>query len=256
MGNNNNTRSYLFDKYNMMYSTEEILKAYKHEGHRSINIIGEKGVGKTCYAMVVMAQVFRNIGNDADTAWDLALDHLLFAKDDVISFLKTHAGDQAPVFCWDDLRAYASGMSYVIEPRATVMLLGLIDTIRDSVCGFLTTSPSMSGVLSFIAKDTGYQVIIRGSGNNNEREANIYYKFTTPTGQPRRKNVCTDIYPRFLPADVYQKVKDKRSKYKELIIKNYEAYLNRKNKSNIEVDRYKNEIEKIKKETEGNSDDT
>jgi hypothetical protein len=250
---NDNNRSNLFRKYNPMYATEEILKAYKREGHESFNITGPKGVGKTTYAMVVMAQIFYKLDkhSSADTAWDNALDHLLFAKDDVINFLESNAGEYAPVFTWDDLRAHASGMSYTTDPKATIMLLGLVDTMRDSVCGFLTTSPSLKGVLSFIAKSEGYHAMVYDTTNFNEKQAVIYNCYTNPLGQNRIKKVCTDIFPRFLPPDIYEKVKEKRSKYKDIVIQKYKDYMNSNRtrseckKTDEEIKRYEEEIKLI-----------
>jgi len=249
---NQNDRFSLFKKYHNMFPVDEILSAYKFEGHKSFNIVGEKGIGKTVYAMTVMAQIFYELGNEAEKSWDLALDHLLFSKDDVIEFIKRRRdGVQIPVFCWDDIRAHASGMSYIIEPNATVMLLGLVDTIRDSVCGFLTTAPDMKGVLSFITRDIGYKVMIYGGKNHNERVAKGYYKFTTPGGQPRIKGAFVDEYPRFLPSDVYQTVRKKRTKYKEIIIKKYDEYLERKEKKQHEIDRIDEEKSKIESDLSG-----
>jgi hypothetical protein len=247
-----NDRSTLFRKYNPMFSTKEILKAHRYDGHESFNITGPKGVGKTTYAMIVMAQIFHQLGNDADTAWDLALENLLFAKEDVIKFLKSNSGEYAPVFTWDDLRAHASGMSYTTDPKATIMLLGLVDTMRDSVCGFLTTSPSLKGVLSFIAKSEGYHAMVYDTTNFNEKQAVIYNCYTNPLGQNRIKKVCTDIYPRFLPPDIYEKVKEKRSKYKDIVIKKYEDYIksnkarSKFEKADFEVKRFEDEINLIK----------
>jgi len=220
--------------------TKRILRAYKQEGYEAFNIIGRKGVGKTTYAVKIMTQIFMSFGYSEDEAYRIAIKHLIFDKREIIDFLTKHSNHQQPVLCWDDLRSHASGFSAVTAPIDTQKLLGLLDTARDSICGFLSTSPSMQGVLGFIKREEGYHVKIK-KDRNGWRVATGYQRYELPSGQMRIAPKFADRFYRLLPDDIYKLVKEKRAKYKQIVLKNLSRDEDR-TESDVQKERIQNEI--------------
>jgi flagellar biosynthesis GTPase FlhF len=94
----------------------------------------------------------------------------------------------------------------------------MMDVLRSSVCGFITTSPSMNGVMKVIADETGYKVMILNSNNNNTKCAKVYVRYETPWGQMRVKKVFKNEFPFHLPDDIFEKVMKKRRMYNKEIM--------------------------------------
>lgn len=207
--------------------TKYIMRSFKREGYEAFSIVGKKGVGKTTFSIKIMCQIFQELGYGEDNAYKLALSNLIFDKQEIIKFLRKYTNHQQPVLCWDDVRAHASGMSYTTAPRETQMLLGLMDTARDSVCGFLMTAPSTHGVLRFIRREEGWLTKITKGKEANWRIAKGYSRYELPSGQMRISHRFNDSFHYKLPDDVYAQVKEKRRHYKQIVINNIQKLIDR-----------------------------
>lgn len=210
-------------------ATELIHRATRREGYESFAVVGKRGAGKTTYCVKVMTQVYVLRGYGEDDAYRLALKHLIFDQNEIITFLKNHSGRQAPVLTWDDIRAHASGYSAIMAPRQTQILLGLFDTIRDSTAGFLSTSPSVKGVLSFIKLAEGWLVKVTNGKQYNWRDGTGYSKYELPSGTTKIAKRFIDKFHCMLPDDVFQAVRQKRMYYKDIVIKNLEDRIKESN---------------------------
>jgi len=220
-------------------TTKRILSAYKQEGYEAFSITGKKGSGKTVFSVKVMAQVFMSFGYSEEEAYDIAVKHLIFDKKEIIDFLLKHSNRQQPVLCWDDIRVHASGMSYITAPIDTQKLLGLLDTARDSICGFLTTSPSMKGVLGFIRKEEGYSIKIKKMPSGYRRAVG-YARYELPSGQMRIATRYQDVFKFKLPDEIYAQVKEKRKRYKQIVLENLDR-AERRTSSDLQASRIKKE---------------
>jgi hypothetical protein len=229
---------------NQFVVTRLSLRAHKKESFESFQIVGKKGNGKTVYATKVMGQIFMAQGLDEDSAYEQALNHLLFSKQDITNFLHKYSGDQQPVVCFDDVRSNLSAMSYISFPLQTQLLLGLCDCARDSVASILTTSPSTKGVLSFLKREQGYQVLIHKDRRNNWRIAKGYMKFEIPSGIMRIKPRFIDSFHFLLPNWVYERVKAKRKMYKDILVKSMEERISKLAQKDVRLTK---ELEDVKK---------
>lgn len=203
---------------NRFISVDKILRAHKYDQYEFFHIIGKKGWGKTTLSVKIMTQTYMALGYDETSAWQMAIDHLVFDKRDIINFLKTHTGKPEPVLCWDDARVFGSGMSYVIQPLETQELFGLMDTIRTSVTGFILTSPAVTGLLKFLRTEEGWLLKVGKDRQWNQRRARVYERVLLPSGTPRLYRKYEEEFHYRLPDWVYAKVKAKRLRYKKKII--------------------------------------
>ena len=227
--------------------TKKILRAHRQEEYESFYLVGRKGVGKTTFAVKIVTQIYMTLYKlSEDDAYKEALKVLFFDMNDVISFLKKYSGEQQTVMIWDDIRAHMSGYAVKAKPREAHEVLALMDTARDSVCGFISTSPSVKGVASFLKQEQGWLCVIRKDRNHNWRVCKGYLRFEIPSGTMRHTPRFQDFFYKMLPDWVYHEVKEKRRHYKEIAVKNIE---DRIKQSQVERDitQLKNELEFIKK---------
>lgn len=231
------------NRFNM---TNLALYAYKNTQFQSFNIVGRKGAGKTTMAMKTMCQTFMALGHDEDKAYQLALDNLLFAKSDIINYLHKHSGKQQPIVCFDDVRSNLSAMSYISFPLQTQLLQSLCDVARDSVACIITTCPSTKGLLSFLRREQGYHVLVHRHKDKDWRRCKGYLKFEIPSGTMRIKPKFIDDFHYKLPDDIYEKVCEKRKRYKDILVKSIEdriENLNSRNKNTTVLEKEKQRVE-------------
>ena len=233
---------------NKLKATELIDKALAREGYESFAVVGRKGAGKTTYAVKVATQLYQMRGYGEDSAYKLALKVLLFDKNEIIAFLKHNAGRQQAILIWDDARAHGSAMGYLTQPRETQILLGLMDTARDSVASVILTSPSTKGLLGFLKNEEGWLIKVTKSRIANWRDGTSYQRYELPSGQMRIAKKYIDQFHRMLPSDIYQAIKEKRRHYKDIIIKNLEDRI----KTSNEIMAKKYAREKALLEQDGN----
>lgn len=197
-------------------------------GFISLTIEGERGQGKSSYALKVMKDVYQSLYGLGDwEAWNKALDMTLFDLKDVINLIYNAVHDDnidvIPAFCWDDAGVHACSYRYFTDLREVILLHGLLDTIRSAVTGFLLTTPSRQILLSFLRNYEDYIVKIGiESGDRWSRVARGYKKYTLPSGTKRIYKKFEDYYscyipndhsPGKIPKDIYDQYMLKRNKY-------------------------------------------
>jgi len=210
-----------------LFATIKAGQAHRVEGYIYFSVTGVKGGGKTTYTIKVMTQVFMALGYGEDDAYRMALKHLLYDKKEVISFLRHHSGHQQAIMTWDDCRVHGSGMSYITAPRETQILSGLFDTARDSVACIMTTAPSSRGLLSFLKNELGWKgQVVPLYCRKEWRECRLYSRYELPTGDLKiTGNKISDTFHYRLPDDVYEIIRAKRSKYKEILLNNIDKMI-------------------------------
>jgi len=195
-----------------LYLTEKILVAHPN-GFCGAIITGPRGIGKSCYAINVAWEVFRNLGYDETTSWIMALDCLKFTIQDVVDFIKKNvlSPDKAHLLIWDDAGTYAGTTKWWTDRNALDNLKGVTDTIRTGVCSLIITTPSESDLTKFLRNYDDYIIQIRYHIDGGKyRMAKGYLKRTLPSG---KRVVYSKFKNRFyvmLPNWVYEKYKGMR----------------------------------------------
>ena len=94
---------------------KNILKARNHNGLFSVIITGERGIGKSSYAIQTLFQVFRNLGYDVETSWQMALDRTLYTIPEIINFLEKSSKEKyKDLFIFDDAGVFAGGVRWLL----------------------------------------------------------------------------------------------------------------------------------------------
>jgi len=195
-----------------MYLTQKILVAYPN-GFCGAIITGPRGIGKSCYALNVAWEVFRNLGYDDDASWNMALDCCKFTIEEVVEFIKNNiiSPDKAHLLIWDDAGTYAGTTKWWTDRHALDKLKGVTDTIRTGVCSLLITTPSESDLTKFLRNYDDYMIQIRYHTDGGKyRMAKGYIKRTLPSGKRVVYSKFKNRFYLYLPDWVYTKYKKMR----------------------------------------------
>ena len=178
-------------------------------------IEGERGYGKSSYAIKVMAQVYKSLyGLSDDDAWNMALDNIIFSMDELAKAITRNIDTDivTPVWCLDDATVHFSSYKFFTNLYEVIQIHGMFDTIRTAVTGLLLTCPKRDLLLAALRNYDDFKVeIIMNDGW--QRIARGYKIKTTPVGQRRIYKNYEDNYSCYLPDDVYQKYMEKRKFY-------------------------------------------
>lgn len=183
-------------------------------------IEGERGYGKSSYALKVMAQIYKNIGHlDDEAAWNKAIDSMIFSMDDLIKAINYNITNDVvtPVWCLDDATVHFSSYKFFTNLYEVILIHGMFDTIRTACTGLLLTCPKRDLLLAALRNYDDYKIeIIMNDGW--ERIARGYKIKTTPVGQKRIYKNFEDSYSCYLPDEVgstkvYEKYMAKRKFY-------------------------------------------
>ena len=173
-----------------MYLSKMIASTIRNKGFRSFMIIGDRNIGKSTYALVALHEAFLILGDDEITAWTKALSCIKFNVDAVTSYLnkgvEMYETDKTklPALCWDDLRKYASALTFFSNRELYGEISGLLDTIKIPLNVFIGTCPSVQGIMNIIRSYDGYQINIGYSKKSGRyRDAKCYLWKTSPMGQ-------------------------------------------------------------------------
>lgn len=178
-------------------------------------IEGERGYGKSSYALKVMAQVYKNIlGLDDEAAWNMALDNVIFSMDDLIKRINNNIETDTvtPVWCLDDATVHFSSYKFFTNLYEVILIHGMFDTIRTAVTGLLLTCPKRDLLLAALRNYDDFKIEII-MDRDWERIARGYKIKTTPVGQRRIYKNFEDSYSCYLPDWIYQKYMVKRKYY-------------------------------------------
>jgi hypothetical protein len=225
---------------------KNILSARKHEGLYNCIVTGKRGIGKSSYCMQVLYNIFRALGYDIDTSWEMSLDRIIFKVKDVVDFLEKSVDQKdKDIFIWDDAGVYAGGVRWLTDQREMVLIESICDTFRDCVYGVLFTVPDQRTLSrrirsydDFLVKiyyptHDDYKQYDEDMDTSNIRVARLYKKVILPSSQVRIYRQYYDTFDVMLPFWVYDKYKEKRHRYTKDNIQKLKDNL--KNNDNIDI---------------------
>lgn len=203
---------------------KSILYARKTEGLYSCIVTGKRGIGKSSYSLQILFNIFKKLGFDTDTAWQMALDRIKYTVKEVVTFLKTNIdNDTKDIFIWDDAGVYAGGVRWRTDYKEMVLIESICDTFRDCVYCVLFTVPEQRTLTRRIRSYDDFLVKIQylkkdelknyDDDTNNLRVARLYKKVILPSSQVRVYKQYYDTFDIMLPGWVYDQYKKKRRKY-------------------------------------------
>lgn len=191
-----------------------IIKYYP-KGFLSGIIEGERGYGKSMYAMKVMAQVYYVLDEcSEEDAWNKALGHMLFSIEDTIAFIDKNINENyvVPVWTLDDATVHFCSYKFFTNLYEVILLHGMFDTIRTVCTGLLMTCPSRHLLLAALRNYDDFKIeIVKNVGW--ERIARGYKIKTTPVGQKRVYKNYEDNYSCYIPDWIFKKYTEKRNYY-------------------------------------------
>jgi len=191
---------------------------------------GKRGVGKSSYCIKVMKEVYQSLYNcDDNTAYQYALDHILFSMDDVVRIMKEarHRGEVVPVVTWDDAGVHGSNLQWFINMKGVQELKSVTDTVRTAVTGMLLNCPDREGLAKVLRGYNDYLVTITKIDTPYTRSARGYNVYKLPSGMKRIYRNFDDRYSCYLPNWVYNKYMEQRMRFLDEAI---EAVEHMKNK--------------------------
>jgi hypothetical protein len=232
------------DDYSLILANKIIAKV--NVGFIGAIIEGERGYGKSMYALKVMAQVYHNLlGISDDDAWRMALDYMLFSMDDVIKFIDNNIKNEivTPVWTLDDATVHFCSYKFFTNLYEVILVHGMFDTIRTVCSSLLLTCPKRDLLLSSLRNYDDFKVeIIMDRGW--ERIARGYKIKTSPLGQRRIYKNYEDHYSCYVPDWIYQDYMKKRNFYLKQVNDELQKILANKAKK-IELNEKKNEIKQF-----------
>jgi len=178
-------------------------------------IEGERGYGKSSYALKVMAQVYQNLeGLDDEGSWNRAIDNMIFSMEDMTKRITGNIDNDivTPVWCLDDATVHFSSYKFFTNLFEVILIHGLFDTIRTACTGLLMTCPKRDLLLAALRNYDDFKIEIY-MNDGWQRIARGYKIKTTPIGQRRIYKDFEDCYSCYLPDWVYDKYMEKRKFY-------------------------------------------
>lgn len=181
-----------------------ILKEHPY-GFKSFIVVGNRGIGKSTYALIVSYEIYRQLGHTKEDAWRQALQSCKFSMSEVVRYLKSSAvsKEPRPVMVWDDLGVHASGTKYFLNMKQVDNLKAMLDTIRTAISGLIMTCPTTHGLLSMLNKYDDYKIVIHKGKGARQRIAKAYLWSTLPSGKRFISKAYFDNYNCWLPDWVF-----------------------------------------------------
>ena len=242
---NNRTNATIYDNAGVDTNTgiesrtiKSILYARKTNGLYSQIITGKRGIGKSSYALQVLFRIFRTLGYDVETSWNMSLERILYKVPEVVDFLdKSSDNEFKDIFIWDDAGVFAGGVRWLTDQKEMVLIESICDTLRDCVYGVLFTVPDQRTLSRRIRTYDDYLVRIHQLKHDEKkyfngdtstlRVARLYKKTITPASQVRIFKQYYDTYDVMLPHWVYEKYKQKRHRYTKENIRDLKRLLSK-----------------------------
>jgi hypothetical protein len=151
-------------------------------------IFGERGQGKSTYALKVMTKVYYTLNGydkneQEEDAYREALKYMIYEPEDfqkLTIYNKLHH-KVTPIICLDDASMHFGNMLHITNPRQYSSLMGQTATIRTAVTGMLITAPKRCHVVKFLRDYDDFKgeaFIDFGGGDNNWNRKIRFYKWT------------------------------------------------------------------------------
>jgi hypothetical protein len=186
---------------------KRIVKAHPN-GFVGAVVEGKRSIGKSSYTIKVCKEVFKELEDCSEnTAYQLALDHIVFSLDDLIRILSTarKKHEMIPVLVWDDAGVHGSSLQYFINLKGVQHMKAITDTVRTATTGLLLTCPDREGLLKILRGYNDYLVTITKLNGYYLRSARGYNVYKLPSGMKRVYRNFDDRYSCYLPKWVYNK---------------------------------------------------
>lgn len=186
---------------------KKIYGAYP-DGFASFTVVGRRGIGKSCYSLIVLHEVFMKLGFSSNNAWDKALECLKFSIKDVIYYLSeaVESDQRKTSLIWDDCGIHASGSKYFLNMKLVDQLKGVMDSVRTATVSLILTAPSTTGLLSMLKSYDDFLIKINYSDRGGYyRVGHGYLWNTLPSGQKRVYKKFIDDFNCYLPKKVYDR---------------------------------------------------
>lgn len=182
-------------------------------------IWGRRGIGKTSYAVKATRSYYEHTkGVDSDTAYQMALDDILFSMDEMLKVLKSHGWrNKREVIIMDDVGVHFSGYHHSSFVKEFGQLKSLLDGVRTSTKILLMTAPNVESVAKFIQKYDNTRIRITNHSQWN-RVASGFVSYHIPSGKRYMKRKFTDSFSARLPNWVFEQYNDKRELHKSELI--------------------------------------
>jgi hypothetical protein len=141
-------------------------------GFIGYQIQGERGMGKSMYALKVMAKVYQILYElDEYEAYFKALEYMIFSPSDLINLIEHNIESDTitPVICLDDATVHFNSYKFFVDLHEVILLKGMFDTIRTAVTGLLMTCPNRKQLLSFLRAYDDYKIEIKKAPGADEQ---------------------------------------------------------------------------------------
>lgn len=196
-----------------------ILEAHPR-GHICVLVHGEKGVGKSVYALKVMWEVFEAMGYDTDTAFKMAMDRLFFrprrfldcvynAKERV----KADKNDKEIVICVDDAGVGLGRELYRKDQILYYEVLSVWQALRTYATCVILTTPEPQKLAGALTWNLRVHITIVKEWN---RMAKGYPEKSDPLGlhrRARRQDGYDETYSTLLPDRYYNPYNKRRIEF-------------------------------------------
>lgn len=216
-----NKRSNIKDKKGLILG-RMIASTIRNKGFKSFIIVGQRDIGKSCYALKALHEAFLRLDYTDNESWEMALDCIKFQIPEVTKYLREgtelykKTRTKKPAICWDDLRRFATGLNYFLNKELYSEISGLLDTIKIPIHTFIGTCPSMEGTMKILQGYDGYQIIIKHHSKGGRlRSARGYLWATSPKGQRAIYKKFDDTFVCWLPTKIWQEYEKDRIRASE-----------------------------------------
>jgi len=192
-----------------------IMRNHPH-GFVGAIIEGERGYGKSMYALKLMAQIYYHYdGLSEEEAWQKSLDNMLFTMEDFTSRIDWNINNDyiTPVWCLDDATVHFGSLRFFTALYEVMQVYSLVATIRTACTGLLITCPRRSLLLKGLREYDDFTVQIAKDREPKDRIARGIKWFTIPDGRRRYRKMYEDHYSCMVPNWIYNKYEVKRKKY-------------------------------------------
>lgn len=198
--------------------TRYIMNAIQTRGFSGSIVTGEKGLGKSVYAIKIAFYVYKTLYPNLDdiSIYNMVLERTLFTIKDMISALKKATRKDEPIECliWDDCLVHASSMHYFLQMKEVSELRSIFETIRTGCSSVIMTCTSSAGLLKFLREGDNLLIEIHKQGGApTDRVARGYFVFRLPSGKRYFYKRYEDYFSCRLPNSIYEAYFTKRKQY-------------------------------------------
>jgi len=169
--------------------------AMKNNGFIDALIFGDKGGGKSVYALISAYQLYGD--------WDEALNHLFFDPFDALKLMKDalYAEERIPLIIMDDAGLWLGKMEW--WDKRKVRFSEFYNVVREVCACVVFTTPS-DDIVNAVTRQIKLRMQVEIIDEKYSR-VKIYKKKLTPLFQTFVKRLKNETFPRKIPDDVFER---------------------------------------------------